>query len=135
MGWETRKVFRSLKLHISHQMRPYASVKTTCGSRGVRVTLEKLGVNTPNYVLGYTENNPKSSTPHFKSVQTLLKCYRVELYLFLGIWGTRAIWGKLDHDTPDHGLGYAESNPKSSSPHFTLNEALLKCLRVKLNMF
>ena len=58
-------------------MRPYASVKTTCGSRGVRVTLGKLGVNTQDYMLEYTENNPKSSTPHFKSISTLLKCYRV----------------------------------------------------------
>ena len=39
-----------------------------------------------------------------------------------------------------YGPGYIESNLKSATPHFTSNEALLKCkghlyLKVKLNLF
>ena len=45
----------------------------------------------------------------------------VELYLFQGIWGIRSIWGELGPNTPN-GLGYTESNAKSSTLHLVPNE-------------
>ena len=69
-----------IKLHISHQMRPYSSVKAIQGSSytcfGV---LEHWGnsgefdSNTLNYGEGYTESYPKCSNPHFTSNEALVE--------------------------------------------------------------
>ena len=57
--------------------------------------LGKLDQNTPNYVQGHTESNPKFSGSYFTSNETLLQCQGplwVDLYLFNSYSGIRAIW-------------------------------------------
>ena len=100
----TQKEIQSLQVHISHQMRPYASVRAlrelsyTCFTdTRVLGNLGKLGPNTQNHVQGHLKSNPKSSAPGFTSNQTLpqyqgtlwVKLYLLHRYSSLG-----AIWGK-----------------------------------------
>ena len=66
MGMDTQKVVQSVKLHISHQMKPYSSVKAiwrlsyTCASVfGHSGKSGKLGPNTPNYEHQYIDSHSK----------------------------------------------------------------------------
>ena len=62
----------------------------------IRIILGKLAPNTPTDVLGHTESNPEFPASHLTLNEVLLECQgylRVDLYLFQGIWGIRAIWG------------------------------------------
>ena len=70
----TQKEIQSLQVLISHQMRPYASVRAfrefsyTCFTdTRVLGNLGKLGPNTQNHVQGHLKSNPKSSAPCFTS--------------------------------------------------------------------
>ena len=71
---DTWKLIQSPQILISHQLRPYSSVKALCGVSytvsqvlGYWERLRKLDPNIPNHVQGHMKINPKSSTPHFTS--------------------------------------------------------------------
>ena len=99
------KVIQSLLVHISHQIRPYSSIKAIwewCCTflRGIWTLgqFKKLDPNTSNQVQEHTESNAKFSVPHLTSIETSLLHQghlMVELYLFYKYSGIRAIWGNL----------------------------------------
>ena len=79
-----QKVIQRLWLFISHQMRPYSSVKGLWSVDWVLYTISqvlwnccnlgKLHWNTPNYSQGHMKSNPKSSALHLTSNNVLLLC-------------------------------------------------------------
>ena len=89
----------------------------------------KLGPSTPNHVQGHIKSNlTKFSGPNLTSNEVLLLCQghlRVQLYLCYWYSTIRAIWGNRAQTPPNHVQGHLESNPKSLTPHFISNEALL----------
>ena len=105
--FDRQKFIQSVKLHISHQLKPYLFVKAIRGQsfNCFRVfgalgyfweTGLKLSLYTPNHGQENTESNAKSSTFHFTSHEALLKCndhVRVKFHMLQGICGNRAIWG------------------------------------------
>ena len=85
-------------------MRSYSSVKaeqvalshTYYRVFGTLHNLEKLGRNTANHKLEHRQNNHKSLTLYVRSNEALIQgqgYLKVDLYLFQGIWGDRAVWG------------------------------------------
>ena len=104
------KVIQSVKLRISHEMKAYSSIKTIWGLSYNCVSVfwnwgksGKWDPNTPNHACRYTEDHPKSWTPHFTSNKALLKSkdyLMVDLYLFYFIWGNWSKLEKLGPNTP-----------------------------------
>ena len=52
----------------------------------------------------------------------------IELYLFFGQLGIRAIWGKRAQIPLNQVQSHTKRNLKSSTPYFTSNETLCQCL-------
>ena len=128
---DTWKVIQSLQLLVSHQIRPYSSIRALCGSSytcftGTRV-LGQFGENGPKY--------PKSCTgTHEKSFKVFRLLFYIKWDLTLvsrpsvgqaiPISQVQRDWsnlGKLGPNAPNHAQGHMKSNPKSSAPHVTSN--------------
>ena len=125
---DTWNLIRSLQLLVSHQMRPYSSVRALCGSSYTGFTgtwvLGQFGEIRPEYpksCAGTHEKNSKvfSSLFHIKWDLTLVSgpsvCRAIPVSQILGCWGNL---GKLGPNTPNHAQGHMESSPRSSAPHF-----------------
>ena len=129
-------------------MRPYASAKTikalsfTCfrvfGALG---QLRGIGPKHPKSWGGIHRNLSKmlNTTFHIKwglsQVERPSEDWLITVLLYFGHLENLC---KLGLNSPNNGERYAESNMKCLTPHFTLNEALLKYkghLKVELYMF
>ena len=132
---DTWKVIQSLQLLVSHQMRPYSSVRALCGSSYTGFTgtwvLGQFGEIRPEYpksCAGTHEKNSKvfSSLFHIKWDLTLVLGpslgRAIPVSQVLKYWGNL---GKLGPDTPNHVQGQMKNTSKSSDPYFTSNETLL----------
>ena len=99
MNFDIQKVIQSVKPHILHQLKPYSSEKyhrrveflfvlNFLGHQGtLRETELKQNHNTPSHDQEDTESNLKSSTYHFTSNKSLIKCndhQKVMFHMFQG---------------------------------------------------
>ena len=101
-----QKFIHSVKLHISHQMKPCSSVKVICLVK-LYLFLCICGIGTSQLnqtqitqimdSMQYTENHQKCQMEHshqmmmpYSSVKAI---YGAKLYLFQYIWGIGANWG------------------------------------------
>ena len=107
MGRDTQKVIQSVKFQISHQMKPYSSVKTICGSSytcfSILGELGEVGEIGPNYHRSWAPIHRKSfivlnSTFHFKWSRTRLKSIWGSIYICSCVFAKsgqiREIWHK-----------------------------------------
>ena len=128
---DTWKVIQSLQLLVSHQMRPYSSVRALSGSSYTCFTGTQVLGQFGEFGPGYPKSRAGTNEKYFKVFRSLFYIkwdltlvsrpsvgQAIPVLQVLRYWGNL---GKLGLNIPNHAQGHMESSPKSSAPHFTSN--------------
>ena len=124
---DTWNLIRSLQLLVSHQMRPYSSVRALCGLSytcfsGTQI-LRHFRESGPRYSKSRAGTHEKESKIfrslcYIKWDLTLLSKpsvgWVISVSQVLGFWGNL---GKVGLNTPNHAQIHMKINPKSSASH------------------